>query len=104
MLYPSSASLLLSSHAPFQALPSTTSFLSLQYLPLPSGDVPPASPKYRYGKVSVAAAGSVFQMADLLQTVSNKWPLTFEQLLVPNGIVVYKTVLPFRIVSVDSYV
>lgn len=43
-------------------------------------------------------------MADLLQTVSNKWPLTFEQLLVPNGIVVYKTVLPFRIVSVDSYV
>ncbi|XP_050711222.1 LOW QUALITY PROTEIN: beta-galactosidase-like [Eriocheir sinensis] len=44
-----------------------------------------------------AAAGSVFQMADLLQTVTNKWPLTFEQLLVPNGIVVYKTVLPFRI-------
>lgn len=71
--------------------------LTSKYLPLPSGDVPPASPKYRYGKVSVAAAGSVFQMADLLQTVTNKWPLTFEQLLVPNGIVVYKTVLPFRI-------
>ncbi|XP_045106280.1 beta-galactosidase-like isoform X2 [Portunus trituberculatus] len=68
-----------------------------KYLPLPPGEVPPASPKFRYGKVSMAPTGSVFQMADLLQKVTNKWPLTFEELLVPNGIVVYQTVLPFRI-------
>uniref|UniRef100_A0A0P4WBE4 Beta-galactosidase n=2 Tax=Scylla olivacea TaxID=85551 RepID=A0A0P4WBE4_SCYOL len=68
-----------------------------KYLPLPPGEVPPASPKFGYGKVSLAPTGSVFQMADLLQKVTNKWPLTFEELLVPNGIVVYQTVLPFRI-------
>lgn len=66
---------------------------------MPAGEVPPASPKYGYGKVTMAPTGSVFQMVDLLQKVTNKWPLTFEELLVPNGLVVYKTVLPFRIVS-----
>ena len=75
------------------------SLVPLQYLPLPPGNVPPASTKYGYGKVSMAPSGSVFQMVELLQKVTNKWPLTFEELLVPNGIVVYKTVLPFRIVS-----
>ena len=80
-------------------LPSKCLIPAFQYLPLPPGEVPPASPKFRYGEVSLAATGSVFQMADLLQKVTNKWPLTFEELLVPNGIVVYKTVLPFRIVS-----
>lgn len=68
-----------------------------KYLPLPPGEVPPASPKYGYGKVTMAPTGSVFQMVDLLQKVTNKWPLTFEELLVPNGLVVYQTVLPFRI-------
>ncbi|XP_071517532.1 beta-galactosidase-like [Panulirus ornatus] len=71
--------------------------ITKKYLPLPSGDVPPASPKYSYGRAHLAPLGSVFQMSPLLQSVTQKWPITFEQLLMPNGLVLYETVLPFRI-------
>ncbi|XP_045618256.2 beta-galactosidase [Procambarus clarkii] len=71
--------------------------ITQKYLPLPSGDVPPASPKYSYGKVQLSSMGSVLQMTSLLQSATNKYPLTFEQLMVSNGMVLYETVLPFRI-------
>ncbi|KAG0725488.1 Beta-galactosidase [Chionoecetes opilio] len=71
--------------------------VTAKYLPLPPGKVPPASPKHGYGKVSLAPLGSVFHMLETVQKVTSKWPLTFEALLVPNGLVVYQTVLPFRI-------
>lgn len=68
-----------------------------KYLPIPSGTVPPASPKYSYGKVQLAPQGNMFQFKSVLQSVTQKWPLTFEQLMMPNGLVMYETVLPFRI-------
>ncbi|XP_064103731.1 beta-galactosidase-like [Macrobrachium nipponense] len=71
--------------------------ITQKYLPLPEGDVPPPSPKYGYGKVSMEVIGSVFQMKPLLEAVNTTWPLTFEELFVSNGLVVYQTVIPFRI-------
>lgn len=44
----------------------------------------------------------MFQFKSVLQSVTQKWPLTFEQLMMPNGLVMYETVLPFRIVSIAS--
>lgn len=71
--------------------------ITQKYLPLPPGEVPPPSPKYSYGKVNLTALGTVLQMNSLLKSVNGTWPLTFEELSVPNGLVVYETVIPFRI-------
>lgn len=67
-----------------------------KYLPLPPGDVPPPSPKYSYGKVQMTVLGSVLQLATVLQSVNATWPLTFEELSVSSGLVLYETIIPFR--------
>ncbi|XP_068220921.1 beta-galactosidase-like [Palaemon carinicauda] len=68
-----------------------------KYLPLPEGDVPPPSPKFTYGKVAMEIVTNVFQMKLHLDHVNATWPLTFEELFVSNGLVIYQTVIPFRI-------
>ncbi|XP_068224951.1 beta-galactosidase-like [Palaemon carinicauda] len=70
--------------------------ITQKYLPLPPGDVPPPSPKYSYGEVKMSILGSVLQLKTILQSVSAMWPLTFEELSVPSGLVLYETVIPFR--------
>ncbi|KAK8753118.1 hypothetical protein OTU49_002622 [Cherax quadricarinatus] len=68
-----------------------------KYLVLPPGPVPPVPQKAEYGKIEVMALGSVMQLLPLLQGVTQPWPLTFEQLQVSNGLVVYHTVLSIRV-------
>ncbi|XP_064112063.1 beta-galactosidase-like [Macrobrachium nipponense] len=70
--------------------------ITQKYLPLPAGDVPPPSPKYSYGKVNMTILGSILQLGNLLNAVNATYPLTFEDLYVSNGIVVYQTTIPFR--------
>lgn len=71
-----------------------------QYVTLPPGPVPGPSPKYAYGNVQVKLEAGVMELKEVLPKVTNKWPLTFEDLSVFNGIVIYNTTLPFTPVSV----
>ncbi|XP_045581056.2 beta-galactosidase isoform X1 [Procambarus clarkii] len=68
-----------------------------KYLVVPLGPVPPVPLKARYGEVKMEPLGSVMQLLSLLRGVTQPWPLTFEQLHLANGIVVYHTVLRFRV-------
>ena len=43
--------------------------------------------------------GSILQITKVLRGADHPWPLTFEQLSVSNGIVIYETVIDFRMVS-----
>ncbi|XP_071541373.1 beta-galactosidase-like [Panulirus ornatus] len=68
-----------------------------KYMVMPPGPLPQPSPKGAYGTVQLEALASAQQVGALLQAATHPWPLTFEQLHVPNGLILYKTVLPFRI-------
>ncbi|CAL4105021.1 unnamed protein product, partial [Meganyctiphanes norvegica] len=68
-----------------------------KYLPLPAGEVPPDTPKSAYGKVALASHWTIMQLNGVLQSTMQKWPLTFEELNMPNGIVVYETILNFTV-------
>lgn len=70
---------------------------------MPPGPVPTVSPKAAYGRVSLAPLGSVQQVGSLLPGVTHPWPLTFEKLSVPHGLVIYETTVPFRIVSTYEF-
>ncbi|KAK7075800.1 Beta-galactosidase-1-like protein [Halocaridina rubra] len=70
--------------------------ITQKFLPIPAGTVPPPSPKYKYGDVNLSVLGSVLQLRFLLQSVHATWPLTFEELFVPNGLVLYETTITFR--------
>lgn len=71
--------------------------ITKKYLPLPSGEVPAAVPKSAYGKVALASHWTVMQLKGALQSTMQQWPLTFEDLHMPNGIVVYETTLNFTV-------
>ena len=66
---------------------------------VPSGPIPPASRKYEYGKVNMKYICSIFDVAKKKNPIKSDWPLTFEQLSIFNGVVVYQSIIPFLIVS-----
>ncbi|KAF2352285.1 Glycoside hydrolase 35 catalytic domain [Trinorchestia longiramus] len=68
-----------------------------KYLPLPRVSVPSNSSKKAYGRVSMFRVGSHVAVATdgLLESVHAPFPLTFEQLQVFSGIVVYSTIVNF---------
>ena len=76
-------------------------FSLFQYITIPPGPVPANSTKVDYGKVEMYYIMSIFEYikhAAIPIQVNADWPLSFEELSVPSGIVVYQTVIPHMIV------
>lgn len=68
-----------------------------KYLPVPQGPLPGPTEKGVYGEVNLTAIASLWEVADLLPATQHPWPLTFEELDLPAGLVIYSSVVPFRI-------
>ncbi|XP_018008516.1 beta-galactosidase [Hyalella azteca] len=68
-----------------------------KYLPLPGGPTPSNSSKAWYGPVLLEHTGlhSDLHSAGLLESIVAPFPLTFEELSVFSGIVIYSTVVNF---------
>ncbi|KAI9530384.1 Beta-galactosidase [Dissostichus eleginoides] len=68
-----------------------------QFRNIPSGPMPPATPKFAYGFVTLKKVGKVI---DLLNTISpagpvkSQHPLTFEEMKQNYGFMLYRTTLP----------
>ncbi|KAI3356178.1 hypothetical protein L3Q82_017433 [Scortum barcoo] len=68
-----------------------------QFRNIPSGPMPPATPKFAYGFVTLKKVGNV---SNLLNTISpfgpvkSQYPLTFEDIKQYYGYVLYRTTLP----------
>ncbi|XP_069554720.1 beta-galactosidase-1-like protein [Brachyistius frenatus] len=68
-----------------------------QFREVPSGPVPPATPKFAYGFVTLKKVGNI---SDLLNTLSplgpvkSQHPLTFEEMKQYYGYMLYRTTLP----------
>ncbi|KAI4805616.1 hypothetical protein KUCAC02_010220 [Chaenocephalus aceratus] len=68
-----------------------------QFRDIPSGPMPPATPKFAYGFVTLKKVGKV---SDLLNTISpaepvkSQHPLTFEEMKQNYGFMLYRTTLP----------
>ncbi|XP_029314963.1 beta-galactosidase-1-like protein [Cottoperca gobio] len=68
-----------------------------QFRDIPSGPMPPATPKFAYGFVTLKKVGKI---SDLLNTLSpfgpvkSQHPLTFEEMKQFYGYMLYQTVLP----------
>ncbi|XP_022069269.1 beta-galactosidase-1-like protein [Acanthochromis polyacanthus] len=68
-----------------------------QFREVPSGPLPPATPKFAYGFVTMKKVGNI---SDLLSTLSplgpvkSKYPLTFEEMKQYYGYMLYRTTLP----------
>ena len=76
-------------------------FLPVQYLPLPNMTAPTNTTKAAYGDVPLKPIGNLIDLAALGRgTVSSTNPLSFEQLQISNGVVVYETVVGVTSVSI----
>ncbi|KAK5890470.1 hypothetical protein CesoFtcFv8_013988 [Champsocephalus esox] len=68
-----------------------------QFRDIPSGPMPPATPKFAYGFVTLKKVGKV---SDLLNTISpaepvkSQYPLMFEEMKQNYGFMLYRTTLP----------
>lgn len=68
-----------------------------QFRDIPSGPMPPATPKFAYGFVTLRKAGNVSSLLDILSPmgpVKSQYPLTFEMVKQYYGYVLYRTTLP----------
>ncbi|KAL7637272.1 UNVERIFIED_CONTAM: hypothetical protein RMT77_011984 [Armadillidium vulgare] len=65
-----------------------------KYVKLPPGPVPGPSPKYAYGDVQVHPKAELLSLSGYLKSFTSTWPLTFEELSVFSGLVVYTTKIP----------
>ncbi|CAL1582387.1 unnamed protein product [Knipowitschia caucasica] len=64
---------------------------------VPTGPMPPATPKYAYGFVTLKKVGEVGSLLSIISPmgpVKSQYPLTFEQLKQYYGYVLYRTTLP----------
>ncbi|XP_076035693.1 beta-galactosidase-like isoform X2 [Oratosquilla oratoria] len=68
-----------------------------KYLSIPSGPEPKPTPKEAYGDVPVIPIGSLFELAEVSQSVIRPWPVSFEDLSVQNGLVLYQTNITFMV-------
>ncbi|KFQ78343.1 Beta-galactosidase, partial [Phaethon lepturus] len=68
-----------------------------KFQPLPVGPMPPATPKYAYGWVTLRKYANLLDVLDVLCPSGPIWsqfPLTFEAIKQAHGFVVYRTQLP----------
>ncbi|NXV16438.1 BGAL galactosidase, partial [Cepphus grylle] len=68
-----------------------------KFQPLPVGPMPPATPKYAYGRVSLRKYADLLDVLDVLcpsGPIQSQFPLTFEAIKQAHGFVVYRTRLP----------
>lgn len=64
---------------------------------IPSGPLPPPSPKFAYGFVTLKKVGNIGPLLSVLSPmgpVKSQYPLTFEELKQHYGFVLYRTTLP----------
>ncbi|NXV25751.1 BGAL galactosidase, partial [Rissa tridactyla] len=68
-----------------------------KFQPLPVGPMPPATPKYAYGRVALQKYADLLDVLDVLclsGPIQSQFPLTFEAIKQAHGFVVYRTWLP----------
>ncbi|MEQ2220908.1 hypothetical protein ILYODFUR_010396 [Ilyodon furcidens] len=68
-----------------------------QFRDIPSGPMPPATPKFAYGFVRLQQVGNISSLLDTLSPfgpVQSKYPLTFEEMKQYYGYMLYRTTLP----------
>ncbi|XP_041857852.1 beta-galactosidase-1-like protein [Melanotaenia boesemani] len=68
-----------------------------QFREVPSGPMPPATPKFAYGFVTLEKVGNVSKVLDTISPlgpVKSEYPLTFEELKQYYGYMLYRTTLP----------
>ncbi|NXQ53189.1 GLB1L protein, partial [Anthoscopus minutus] len=71
-----------------------------KFQPLPVGPMPPATPKYAYGRVALWKYADLLDVLDVLcpsGPIQSQFPLTFEALKQAHGFVVYHTQLPWDV-------
>uniref|UniRef100_A0A8C4KNQ9 Galactosidase beta 1 like n=1 Tax=Dromaius novaehollandiae TaxID=8790 RepID=A0A8C4KNQ9_DRONO len=64
---------------------------------LPVGPMPPATPKYAYGRVALQKYANLLDVLDILcpsGPIQSQFPLTFEAIKQAHGFVLYRTHLP----------
>ncbi|KAK2839709.1 hypothetical protein Q5P01_013449 [Channa striata] len=68
-----------------------------QFREIPSGPMPPATPKFAYGFVKLKKVGNISGLLDTLSPlgpVKSQYPLTFEEMKQYYGYMLYQTTLP----------
>ncbi|XP_053323139.1 beta-galactosidase [Spea bombifrons] len=68
-----------------------------KYKKIPEGPVPPTTPKYAYGEISMEKAKTVIEALDVLArygAIKSVYPLTFDQMKQYFGFVLYRTTIP----------
>ncbi|XP_071774487.1 beta-galactosidase-1-like protein [Centroberyx gerrardi] len=68
-----------------------------QFREIPSGPMPPATPKFAYGFVTLRKVGNISSLLDTLSPqgpVKSQHPLTFEEVKQYYGYMLYRTTLP----------
>ncbi|XP_075286831.1 beta-galactosidase-1-like protein isoform X2 [Opisthocomus hoazin] len=68
-----------------------------KFQPLPVGPMPPATPKYAYGWVTLRKYADLLDVLDVLcpsGPIQSQFPLTFEAVKQAHGFVLYRTRLP----------
>ncbi|XP_042282555.1 beta-galactosidase-1-like protein isoform X2 [Thunnus maccoyii] len=68
-----------------------------QFREVPSGPMPPATPKFAYGFVTLRKVGNVSSLLKILSPlgpVQSQYPLTFEEMKQYYGYMLYQTTLP----------
>uniref|UniRef100_A0A8C4GE87 Beta-galactosidase n=1 Tax=Dicentrarchus labrax TaxID=13489 RepID=A0A8C4GE87_DICLA len=68
-----------------------------QFRDIPSGPMPPATPKFAYGFVTLKKVGNISGLLNTLSPlgpVKSQYPLTFEELKQYYGYMLYRTTLP----------
>uniref|UniRef100_A0A8C0ZL45 Galactosidase beta 1 like n=1 Tax=Cyanistes caeruleus TaxID=156563 RepID=A0A8C0ZL45_CYACU len=71
-----------------------------KFQPLPLGPMPPATPKYAYGRVALWKYADLLDVLDVLcpsGPIQSQFPLTFEAVKQAHGFVVYHTQLPWDV-------
>uniref|UniRef100_A0A665WVG6 Beta-galactosidase-like n=1 Tax=Echeneis naucrates TaxID=173247 RepID=A0A665WVG6_ECHNA len=65
-----------------------------QFRDIPSGPMPPATPKFAYGFVSLRKVNGLLNTLSPLGPVESQYPMTFEELKQYYGYMLYRTTLP----------
>ncbi|KAG7227495.1 hypothetical protein INR49_005310 [Caranx melampygus] len=68
-----------------------------QFKDIPSGPMPPATPKFAYGFVTLRKVGNISSLLNTLSPtgpVKSQYPLTFEEMKQYYGYMLYQTTLP----------
>ncbi|XP_068094413.1 beta-galactosidase [Hyperolius riggenbachi] len=70
---------------------------SASYKKIPEGPIPPTTPKFAYGEISMEKVKTVLEALDALVSfgpIKNIYPLTFDDMKQNFGFVLYRTILP----------